>query len=434
YRTVKDRIDAALSRLPFVERLTGAGLEAIKSAVSEAPALQSFVEALGIRYLGPYDGHDIAKLEHALVHAARLQTPVLVHVLTQKGKGYAPAETDPEKKLHDTSAFDVETGRANGGGTTRSWTSVFSGSLLEIAEDRPDLVAITAAMPGSTGLLPLASRHPGQVLDVGIAEQHAVTSAAGLAHAGKLPVVALYSTFFSRAFDQANLDVGLHHEHVVFVLDRAGITGDDGPSHHGILDLGLSLRIAGSTVLTPSCAEDLTRLLQAAVEVEGPAFVRFPKGAVVTAEELGFDPAADEVTGLSARRLRSGADVCVLAVGDRVAPALEAAELLADDGFEATVWDVRSVRPADPTMLAAAADCPLVVTVENGLVGGGAGAELADRLVERAGVRHAPAVLRLGVPSAYLPHGAPGRILAELGLDGAGIAAATRKALTDDRT
>lgn len=434
YRTVKDRIDAALSRLPFVERLTGAGLEAIKSAVSEAPALQSFVEALGIRYLGPYDGHDIAKLEHALRHAARLQTPVLVHVLTQKGKGYAPAETDPEKKLHDTSAFDVETGRANGGGTTRSWTSVFSGSLLEIAEDRPDLVAITAAMPGSTGLLPLASRHPGQVLDVGIAEQHAVTSAAGLAHAGKLPVVALYSTFFSRAFDQANLDVGLHHEHVVFVLDRAGITGDDGPSHHGILDLGLSLRIAGSTVLTPSCAEDLDRLLQAAVEVEGPAFVRFPKGAVVTAEELGFDPAADEVTGLSARRLRSGADVCVLAVGDRVAPALEAAELLADDGFEATVWDVRSVRPADPTMLAAAADCPLVVTVENGLVGGGAGAELADRLVERAGVRHAPAVLRLGVPSAYLPHGAPGRILAELGLDGAGIAAATRKALTDDRT
>jgi 1-deoxy-D-xylulose-5-phosphate synthase len=433
YRTFKDRIDAALSRLPFVERITGAGLEAIKSAVSEAPALQSFVEALGIRYLGPYDGHDIAKLEHALQHARRLQTPVLVHVLTQKGKGYAPAETDPEKKLHDTSAFDVETGRANGGGASRSWTSVFSASLLAIAEDRPDLVAITAAMPGSTGLLPLASRHPEQVLDVGIAEQHAVTSAAGLAHAGKLPVVALYSTFFSRAFDQANLDVGLHHEHVVFVLDRAGITGDDGPSHHGILDLGLSLRIAGATVLTPSCAEDLDRLLQLAIEGEGPVFVRFPKGRVVTAEELGIDPAADEVTGLSARRLRSGADVCVLAVGDRVAPALEAAQLLAADGFEAAVWDVRSVRPADPTMLAAAVDSPLVVTVENGLVGGGAGAELTDRLVERAGVRHAPPVLRLGVPSAYLAQGAPDRILAELGLDGAGIAAATRKVLTDDR-
>ena len=435
YRTFKDRIDAALSRLPFVERLTEAGLDAIKSAVSEAPALQSFVEALGVRYLGPYDGHDLAKLEHALRHAARLQTPVLVHVLTQKGKGYAPAETDPEKKLHDTSAFDVETGRANGGDAGPSWTAAFSTSLLQIAEEREELVAITAAMPGSTGLLPLASRHPGQVLDVGIAEQHAVTAAAGMAHAGKLPVVALYSTFFSRAFDQANLDVGLHDEHVVFVLDRAGITGDDGPSHHGILDLGLSLRIASSTVLAPSCAEDLDTLLRTALELEGPVFLRFPKGRAVTADQLGLDPdtPATEVAGLAARRLRDGADVCILAVGDRVLPALQAAELLAADGFDAAVWDVRSVRPADPTMLAAAAEAPLVVTVENGLVGGGGGAELADRLVERAGVRHAPPVLRLGVPSAYLPHGAPDRILAELGLDAAGIAAATRKALTDER-
>ena len=435
YRTFKDRIDAALSRLPFVERLTEAGLDAIKSAVSEAPALQSFVEALGVRYLGPYDGHDLAKLEHALRHAARLQTPVLVHVLTQKGKGYAPAETDPEKKLHDTSAFDVETGRANGGDAGPSWTAAFSTSLLQIAEEREELVAITAAMPGSTGLLPLASRHPGQVLDVGIAEQHAVTAAAGMAHAGKLPVVALYSTFFSRAFDQANLDVGLHDEHVVFVLDRAGITGDDGPSHHGILDLGLSLRIASSTVLAPSCAEDLDTLLRTALELEGPVFLRFPKGRAVTADQLGLDPdtPGTEVAGLAARRLRDGADVCILAVGDRVLPALQAAELLAADGFDAAVWDVRSVRPADPTMLAAAAEAPLVVTVENGLVGGGGGAELADRLVERAGVRHAPPVLRLGVPSAYLPHGAPDRILAELGLDAAGIAAATRKALTDER-
>ena len=432
YRTFKDRIDASLSRLPFVERLTGAGLEAIKSAVSEAPALQSFVEALGVRYLGPYDGHDLPKLEHALRHAARSQTPVLVHVLTQKGKGYAPAETDPEKKLHDTSAFDVQTGRANGSDSGPSWTSVFSASLLELAEEREELVAITAAMPGSTGLLPLASRHPKQVLDVGIAEQHAVTAAAGMAYAGKLPVVALYSTFFSRAFDQANLDVGLHDEHVVFVLDRAGITGDDGPSHHGILDLALSLRIASATVLTPSCAEDLDALLRTALELGGPVFLRFPKGRAVTAEQLGLDPDT-EMAGLGARRLREGADVCVLAVGDRVLPALEAAELLAVDGFDAEVWDVRSVRPADATMLAAAAEAPLVVTVENGLVGGGGGAELADRMVERAGVRHAPPVLRLGVPAAYLPHGAPDRILAELGLDGAGIAAATRKALTDER-
>ena len=429
YRTWRGRFDRSLSRLPLVERLTDAGVEALKSAISEAPALQSFVEALGVRYLGPFDGHDVQKLEHAFSHAARLETPVLVHVLTQKGKGYTPAEEDPEKKLHDTSAFDISTGRPNG--ARRRWTQAFSEALLELAERDPRLVAITAAMPGSTGLLPLAARHPDRVLDVGIAEQHAVTSAAGMAHAGKVPVVAVYSTFFSRAFDQANLDVGLHGEHVMFVLDRAGITGDDGPSHHGVLDLALGLRIPGMTVLAPSCEEDLHALLHTAAALDGPVMLRFPKGAVVTGGELGIDD-QPEVGGLAARRLREGRDVCILAVGDRVSAALDAASVLADDGVDAEVWDVRSVRPADPIMLAAAAESELVVTVENGMVGGGAGSELADRIVELAGVRHAPPILRLGVPTAYLPQGKPDRILAELGLDGAGIAAATRKAVSGD--
>jgi 1-deoxy-D-xylulose-5-phosphate synthase len=431
YRTWRVTVDRILEKLPLVERLTDAGLEAIKAAVSEAPALQSFVEALGVRYLGPYDGHDVERLEHALSHAARLDTPVLVHVLTQKGKGYAPAETDPEKKLHDTSAFDIATGRPPRS-RGRSWTHSFSEILLDLAEDRPELTAITAAMPGSTGLLPLATRDPDRVLDVGIAEQHAVTCAAGMAHAGRLPVVALYSTFFSRAFDQANLDVGLHDEHVVFVLDRAGVTGDDGPSHHGILDIALSLRIPTASVLTPSCEEDLRALLTAALDLTGPVVVRFPKGGVTIADELGRGPDT-QPSGLQALRLRDGADVCILAVGDRVGPALEAATALAEDGIEAAVWDVRSVRPADPAMLEAAAGAPMVVTVENGVVGGGAGAEFTDRIVELAGVRHAPPILRLGVPAAYLPHGKPDRIMAELGLDGAGIAAATRKALADER-
>jgi 1-deoxy-D-xylulose-5-phosphate synthase len=429
YRYLRDRMDHALARIPMVERLTDAGFEALKAAVSEAPALQAFVEALGIRYLGPFDGHDVARLEHALSHAARLDTPVLVHVLTQKGKGYRPAETDPEKKLHDTSAFDVDTGRPRGGG--RRWTGVFGDTLLELAEAHPDLIAITAAMPGSTGLLPMLERHPSRVLDVGIAEQHAVTCAAGLSHSGRLPVVAVYSTFFSRAFDQANLDVGLHHEHVVFALDRAGITGDDGPSHHGVLDLALGLRIATMTILTPSHEEDLQLLLAEALATPGPVLIRFPKGTVTTAADIGVEPAGPRI-GLGARRLREGGDVCLLAVGDRVGPALEAAVLLAEEGVEAEVWDVRCVRPADPSMLAAAASAPLVVTVENGVVGGGAGAELADRLAERAGILHAPPVLRLGVPDTYLRHGDARRILAELGLDGAGIAAATRKALADD--
>jgi 1-deoxy-D-xylulose-5-phosphate synthase len=433
YRTARGRVDRMLATLPLVKRVTGAGFEAIKTAVSDAPALQSFVEALGVRYLGPFDGHDVAKLELALSHARRLSTPVLVHVLTQKGKGYAPAETDPEKKLHDTSAFDIATGRANGGGSgPRRWTSVFGEIMLQLGDERDDLVAITAAMPGSTGLLPLAARHPDKLLDVGIAEQHAVTCAAGMAHAGKLPVVALYSTFFSRAFDQANLDVGLHGEHVIFTMDRAGITGDDGPSHHGILDMALALRIPGMTVLAPSCEEDLGALLRVGVDLAGPVLLRFPKGAVLTHVDLGIEDEHLAVDGLAARRLRTGADVCILGVGDRAVAAVEAAALLAEDGIEATVWDVRSVRPADAAMLADAAGASFVVTVENGVVGGGAGSELSDRIVELAGVRHAPPVLRLGVPSSFLAQGKPDRILAELGLDASGIAAATRKVLADD--
>ncbi len=428
YRGLRDRVDQAIGMVPGLERLTDAGLEAIKSAISEAPTLQAFVEALGVRYLGPYDGHDIERLEHALTRAARADGPVLVHVLTQKGKGYEPAETDRVMKLHDTAAFDLTTGRKPAHG--RRWTAVFTDRLLALADAHPELIAITAAMPGSTGLLPLAERDPDRVLDVGIAEQHAVTCAAGLAHAGRLPIVAVYSTFFSRAFDQANLDVGLHDEHVIFVLDRSGITGDDGPSHHGILDLALGLRIASMTVLAPSHEEDLAALLEVAVDLDGPVLLRFPKGTVTTAEHLGLTVGA-AAEGLAARQLRDGPDACILAVGDRVGAAQAAADLLAEDDLEVAVWDVRSVRPADPTMLEAAARAPLVVTVENGVVGGGAGAELADRLTERAGLLSAPPVLRLGVPATYLPHGKPDVILAELGLDAPGIAAATRKVLSE---
>jgi 1-deoxy-D-xylulose-5-phosphate synthase len=423
YRTWRGRIDHLVERIPLAHRVTGAGLRGIKQAVSDAPALQSFVEALGVRYLGPIDGHDVAAMEHAFRSAGRFDGPTLVHVLTHKGKGYHPAETDPEKKLHDTSAFDVATGRANGT-KPRSWTRAFADALVEVAEADPRVVALTAAMPGSTGLLPLHERHPDRVIDVGIAEQHAVTSAAGLAWAGRVPVVAVFSTFFTRAFDQANLDVGLHDEHVVFVFDRSGITGNDGPSHHGILDLSLCLRIPAMTVLAPSSQEELAAMLATAVGLDGPVSIRFPKGAAVSREPVG--------TGLQSRHVRTGDDVLMVAVGDRLEAVLDAAELLAQDGVDADVWDLRCVRPVDQRLLAAAADAPFVVTVENGVVSGGAGSYLSDRIVERAGVRSAPPILRLGVPDAYIPQAAPDRILAELGLDGAGIAAATRKAMLGD--
>lgn len=432
YRHMRDQFDRVVARVPFAERFTEAGIDALKTVVSEAPALQSFVEALGVRYLGPFDGHDRTVLETALTYAKRLTSPVLVHVITEKGKGYRPAEEDPEKRLHDTSAFDPETGQALSS-SGRSWTSVFAETLTKRACDDTNIIALTAAMPGSTGLLTLAEQRPDQVIDVGIAEQHATTMAAGLSHGGKTPVFAVYSTFFARAFDQANFDVGLHNEHVVFAIDRAGITGDDGPSHHGVLDMALALRIPNMTVLTPSNDHDLAVLLDTAIDLPGPVLIRFPKGAATSSEALGLGSLR---TGgdLAARQLTTGGDVTILAVGDRVAAALDAAELLLQSGVTAAVWDVASVRPCDRAMIAQAAQAPFVVTVENGLVSGGAGAFLCDAITEFTGVRNAPPMLRLGVPAQYLPHGKAAHILASLGLDGPGITARVLAELSEDLT
>nr|WP_274388307.1 1-deoxy-D-xylulose-5-phosphate synthase [Salsipaludibacter albus] len=423
YRTWRSRADHFVERIPLIHRLTGASLRGLKHAVADAPALQAFVEALGVRYLGPVNGHDVGAMDAAFASAERFDGPILVHVLTEKGKGYEPAETDPEKRLHDTSAFDPATGEATKS-KQRSWTAAFSDALSDLCDEIPEIVALTAAMPGSTGLLPIAERHPDRVIDVGIAEQHAVTSAAGLAYAGRIPVVAIYSPFFPRAFDQANLDVGLHDEHVVFAFDRAGITGPDGPSAHGVLDLGLSLRIPNMTVLAPSSDLEVAALLRTAVEdVHGPVSLRFSRGACPTGDQVG--------TGLDARLVREGSDVVIVAVGDRLGPAVTAARTLAVDGIDAAVWDVRCVRPLDPALVAAAAAAPLVVTVENGYVAGGAGAHVADAILDHAGLASAPPVLRLGVPDAYVAHGSPDRLLADLGLDADGIAAAVGKAVTD---
>lgn len=432
YRQMRDQFDKVVARVPFAERFTEAGIDALKTVVSDAPALQSFVEALGVRYLGPFDGHDIASLETALTHAKRLKTPVLVHALTEKGKGYEPAEQDPEKRLHDTSAFDPETGQAIST-SGPSWTSVFSKTLTERACENENIIALTAAMPGSTGLLSLAEQRPNQVMDVGIAEQHATTMAAGLANGGKKPVFAVYSTFLSRAFDQANFDVGLHSEHVVFAVDRAGITGDDGPSHHGILDMALALRIPNMTVLAPSHDNDLAVMLDTALAATGPVLLRFAKGSAVTAEALGVTT-PHAVGDLSARKLTDGGDVTILAIGDRVDAAVKAATLLAQNGINATVFDVRSVRPADPEMIHAAANAPFVVTVENGVVSGGAGAYLCDVISEQVGVRNAPPMLKLGVPATYLPHAKAADILHQLGLDAPGIAARIVAELSEDLT
>src|SRR5437763_7895766 len=276
-KSMRSRVEDLLKELPAVGGLAYQSLQGFYSAVREVLEPTAFFEALGVRYVGPIDGHDIARMEDTLRQAAKHDGPIVVHVLTQKGKGYPPAEDDDEKCLHDAVVFDVKTGPPKWAPT--GYTEAFSRAIVEAGEKHPPVVAITAAMPGPTGVLPFQERFPDRFVDVGIAEQHAVTAAAGMAMGGLRPVVAVYSTFFSRAFDQANLDVGLHKLPVIFALDRAGITGDDGPSHHGVLDMALGLRIPGMTIFAPSSAQELKVMLRSALSMDGPVMIRYPKGA-----------------------------------------------------------------------------------------------------------------------------------------------------------
>jgi len=426
----RSRLEQVLRELPAVGPLAYSSLLGVYSAVREVLEPHAFFETLGVRYTGPIDGHDIPGLEDALQAAVTYDGPIVVHVLTQKGKGYLPAEDDDEKNLHDVAVFDPVTGPPAGWSAPKGYTQAFSESLIDAASRDPRIHAITAAMPGPTGLLPFQARFPDRFHDVGIAEQHAVTMAAGMAIGGLRPVVAVYSTFFARAFDQANLDVGLHRLPVVFAMDRAGITGEDGPSHHGVLDLALCLRIPGMTVMAPSSVQEVREMLDLALTMDGPVSIRWPKGAArsVPDSEVGH--------GLQARRLRAPegdapADVCILAVGKLVEAADEAAAKLETEGFTTTVWDVRVVKPLDEGMIDDAARHPLVVTAEDGFRIGGAGSAIAERLagsVRSAGVAPPP-LIQLGVPDAYIPQGKPEKILADLGLDTQGIAASVRAAL-----
>jgi 1-deoxy-D-xylulose-5-phosphate synthase len=375
-----------------------------------APA--AFFESLGIEYTGPVDGHDLAVLEPALAELARHRGPVVLHVHTSKGRGYAPAEADDEKCLHDVQPFDPATGRAVRPAGLRSYTEAFGTALLAEAAGRPDVVAITAAMPGPTGLLRFAERFPERFFDVGIAEQHAVAAAAGMAMAGLRPVVAIYSTFLNRAFDQVYFDVGLHRLPVVFCLDRAGVTGDDGPSHHGLLDLSLLTKVPGMTVLCPSSYDEVGAMLRTALSITtGPVAIRWPKTEA---------PSGVAGLGLRARPVRAGTDVCLLGVGKLLAACEEAAEILAVEGVSASVFDVRCAAPLDPAMIDAARRHRAVVVVEDGVAEGGVGALVASALA-RAGAS-APPVRCLGVPVAYVAQGRAADILAALDLDGPGIA------------
>jgi 1-deoxy-D-xylulose-5-phosphate synthase len=423
-KSMRSRVEDLVRDLPAVGSLAYSSLQGVYSAIREIIEPPAFFESVGVRYVGPIDGHDVAGMEQALHQASGFDGPIVVHVLTQKGRGYAPAEDDDEKNLHDAPVFDPLTGPTEAQRAPKGYTQAFNEALLEIGDEYSQVVAVTAAMPGPTGLLPFQARWPDRFFDVGIAEQTAVTSAAGMAMGGLRPIVAIYSTFFSRAFDQANFDVGLHGVPVVFALDRAGITGEDGPSHHGVLDMALCLKVPGMAIFAPSSVADLRLMLRTAVEMDGPAAIRYPKGA---ARDV---PASQVGSGLSALRLREGdGEVCILAVGKMVEAAEVAVGILLDEGISPTLWDVRLVRPLDPRMVTDAARHRLVVTVEDGIRVGGAGTFMADAIADLQESRQSPPVLSLGTPTSYIPHGNQGAILTELGLDGPGIAAATQKAL-----
>ena len=417
------KLEQFLRDLPYVGSQAEKSVDAVKAAVREFLQPPSFFEALGVRYVGPVDGHNIEQLEHTFQNAIELSAegPIVVHVLTQKGRGYPPAEDDDEKHLHDAPVFDPAIGPPPA--VVTGYTQAFAEAIIKEAEADARVVAITAAMPGPTGLLPFQARFPDRFFDVGIAEQHAVTGAAGMAMAGLRPIVAIYSTFLNRAWDQVVYDVAMHRLPVVFCLDRAGITGPDGASHHGVYDMALLARVPGMRVLAPSSAEELQSMLHDAIGLadDGPVAIRWPRGAAHHAageHEVG--------AGLHARRVREGdGSVCIVAIGKLVIDAAKAADVLAASGVQATVWDARSCAPLDPQMIADAARHRAVVTVEDGIREGGIGMTIADQV---HAISASVPVKVLGLPAKFIPQGSADRILAQLGLDADGIAAAARSA------
>ncbi|WP_199714397.1 1-deoxy-D-xylulose-5-phosphate synthase [Micromonospora radicis] len=414
YEKVLDAVKDALGSTPLVGKPMYEVLHAVKKGIKDAVAPQAMFEDLGIKYVGPVDGHDVAAVETALRAAKNFRGPVIVHAVTRKGYGYRPAEEDEADCFHGPGAFDIATGKSTAAPAVK-WTNVFADELVAIADERPDVVGITAAMAEPTGIAKLARKYPERTYDVGIAEQHAATSAAGLALGGLHPVVALYATFLNRAFDQVLLDVAMHKLPVTFVLDRAGITGPDGPSHYGIWDMSVFGVVPGLRMAAPRDAATLREELREAVAVDdGPTVLRYPTGAV--AADL---PAVRRVGTVDVLTESARTDVLLVAVGSFGQLGMEVAARVTEQGYGVTVVDPRWIRPVPAELVELAAGHRLVVTVEDGVRAGGVGDALAQAMRD-AGLR---VPLRdLGVPVAWHPHGSRGQILADLGLTAQDVA------------
>ncbi|MFD6856623.1 1-deoxy-D-xylulose-5-phosphate synthase [Rhodococcus sp. NPDC060090] len=417
YERALDNGRRMVKKIPWLGAVAYSVLHGMKSGIKDVVSPQVLFTDLGIKYLGPVDGHDEPALEAALRHAKAYGGPVIVHAVTRKGAGYAPAENHKADQMHATGVMDPRTGRATSS-SKPDWTSVFSDELIARAETRDDIVAITAAMAGPTGLAKFGDRFPDRTFDVGIAEQHAVTSAAGLALGGMHPVVALYSTFLNRAFDQLLMDVALLKQPVTLVLDRAGITGTDGASHNGMWDMSLLGIVPGIRVAAPRDGATLREELAEALDIDdGPTVLRFPKGAV------GDDiPAIERLDGtvdvLRMPEARTG-DVLFVAVGAFASLALDAADRLAKQGITAAVVDPRWVLPVPAAVTDLAAGFRIVVTVEDGGVHGGVGSAVSSAL--RSNDIDVP-TRDIAVPQEFLDHASRGEIHQELGLTAQDVA------------
>ena len=397
-----------LHRTPVVGDPIYSALHGMKKGVKDMVAPQGLFEDLGLKYIGPVDGHDEQEMEFALTRAKAFPGPVIVHAITQKGRGYAPAERDEADRFHGVGVIDPDTGKpVNAGGPT--WTGAFADELVRVGEERPDVVAITAAMLGPTGLDRFAERFPERTYDVGIAEQHAVTSAAGMAYGGLHPVVALYATFLNRAFDQVLMDCALHKAGVTFVLDRAGITGDDGASHNGMWDMSMLQVVPDLRIAAPRDEATLRTALREAVAVDDAVtVVRFPKGALgpsvpALRSEPGYDVIAE--TG--------SPEVVIVAVGAFAGTCIDVAERLRAQGIGVVVVDPRWVKPVHPGIVELASAARLLVVVEDGIRTGGVGSAISQAL--RDADVDVP-LTSIGVPDRFLDHGKRAEVLGECGL------------------
>ena len=411
YARAKRDMGSLLMSIPHIGDKVYKTASHLKDGVRSVLVPGSLFEEMGFHYIGPIDGHNIGLLEEVLASAKEMEGPVLIHIHTVKGKGYKPAEQAPEK-FHGVGCFDPSTGKsAKKAGCAPSYTSVFSKALIDLAKDRPDILAITAAMPSGTGLKAFGQAYPKRFFDVGIAEEHAMTLAAGMAAAGMHPVIALYSTFAQRAYDQLIHDVCLQNLPVTLGLDRAGLVGEDGPTHHGVFDLSYLRQMPNMCVMAPKDEEELRHMLATAIAIEGPAAVRYPRGA-----GLGV-PLTDSLETLpvgKAEVLQEEGDIAFLAVGTMVEKAKEAAAILKEEGIEAAVVNMRFIKPLDTELLGEMARTKrLLITAEENVLAGGFGSAVAEYLADH-GIE--VPLLRFGIPDRFIEQGTRRELLSLCGL------------------